>query len=542
MKQMTTGQYLTQLLSRYGVDCVFGIPGVHTLELYRSLTRSKITHITPRHEQGAGFMADGYARVCKKPGVVFSISGPGISNLLTAMGQAYGDSIPMLVISTVNAHGRMGSGDGWLHELPDQQALVRGVCAFSHTVHDARELPQVVARAFAVFDSMRPRPVHIELPVNVLCGTASMALPERVPRLHPPAITTDSARSAARSLSTAQQPVILAGGGSIGASNALTKLAEKLAAPVIMTVNARGTLPANHPLAIQASPSLGDIRQLINQADVVFAVGTELGSTDYDFYEDGQFDITGLLIRLDIDPEQIMRNQLPDIGLVGDAAASIEKLLLELAPLNRSPVPETQVTRVSDCNERIMRSVNQRDRQYLQLLNNIRRTLPGAVIVGDSTQIIYAGNTAFSADKPRHYFNSATGFGTLGYALPASIGAALANRNTPVVAIAGDGGLQFSLSEFATATDADITLTLIVHANGGYGEIKTSMIAEGIEPVGVDLMVPDFLAIATAYRWRSIQLLSLDELPALLLRIQDEKQSTMVIIPDELFTDTSMPS
>src|SRR6478752_9148934 len=180
----TCGEVLVRLLEAYGVELVFGIPGVHTVELYRGLPATRIRHVTPRHEQGAGFMADGYARVTGRPGVCFIITGPGMTNIVTAMGQAYGDSIPMLVISTVNSHGRMGSGEGWLHELPNQQALVRQVSAFSHTVNRPEELAPALARAFAVFDSARPRPVHIELPINVMLADAGhLNVPENPARI-----------------------------------------------------------------------------------------------------------------------------------------------------------------------------------------------------------------------------------------------------------------------------------------------------------------------------------------------------------------------
>ena len=145
----TCGEVLVKLLEGYGVEQVFGIPGVHTVELYRGLARSSINHVTPRHEQGAGFMADGYARTSGKPGVCFIITGPGMTNITTAMGQAYADSIPMLVISSVQSRSQLGGGRGKLHELPNQGALVAGVAAFSHTLMSAAELPAVLARAFA---------------------------------------------------------------------------------------------------------------------------------------------------------------------------------------------------------------------------------------------------------------------------------------------------------------------------------------------------------------------------------------------------------
>jgi acetolactate synthase-1/2/3 large subunit len=149
----TCGEVLVEILENYGIDTVFGIPGVHTVELYRGLQKTKIRHITPRHEQGAGFMADGFARASGRPAACFIISGPGMTNITTAMGQAYADSIPMLVISSVNNTHELGLGEGRLHELPDQQGLVRGVSVFSHSVLRASELPSVLARAFAVFDT-----------------------------------------------------------------------------------------------------------------------------------------------------------------------------------------------------------------------------------------------------------------------------------------------------------------------------------------------------------------------------------------------------
>src|SRR3954452_8997087 len=141
---MTLGEVLIALLEAHGVDTVFGIPGVHTVELYRGLARSRIRHITPRHEQGAGFMADGYARVSGRPGVAFVITGPGLTNTITAMGQARADSVPMLVISGVNAKPTLGRGHGHLHELPDQRGMMEKVALFSHRIEDAAELPAVL--------------------------------------------------------------------------------------------------------------------------------------------------------------------------------------------------------------------------------------------------------------------------------------------------------------------------------------------------------------------------------------------------------------
>src|SRR5687768_10358143 len=152
----TVGMYLAELLEAYGVEVIFGIPGVHTVELYRGLPNTKLRHITPRHEQGAGFMADGYARVSGRPGVAFVITGPGLTNTITAMGQARADSVPMLVISGVSATGTIGKGLGYLHELPDQRGMMEQIALFSHRIERATELPEILARAFTLFATERP--------------------------------------------------------------------------------------------------------------------------------------------------------------------------------------------------------------------------------------------------------------------------------------------------------------------------------------------------------------------------------------------------
>jgi acetolactate synthase I/II/III large subunit len=202
----TCGEALVTLLETYGVEYVFGIPGVHTVELYRGLARSSIRHVTPRHEQGAGFMADGYARVTGKPGVCFIITGPGMTNIATAMAQAYADSIPMLVISSVNARSQLGNGDGRLHELPSQRDVFSGLAAFSHTLLDAAELPHVLARAFAVFESARPRPVHFEIPLDVIVSPMNATKPATAVRVTKPAAHPDALASAADLLADARRP------------------------------------------------------------------------------------------------------------------------------------------------------------------------------------------------------------------------------------------------------------------------------------------------------------------------------------------------
>jgi acetolactate synthase-1/2/3 large subunit len=527
---VSTGQYLTMLLQAYSVDYVFGIPGVHTIELYRGLEGSSIRHITPRHEQSAGFMADGYARVSGKPGVCFIITGPGMTNILTAMGQAYADSIPMLVISTVNPHGRMDSGDGWLHEMPDQRGVVKNLTAFSRTVHRPEDLFAAIAQAFAVFEGARPRPVHIELPINVMLASADhLPRPKRAAVLSRPAPSRSAVLATRDLLAHAARPVILVGGGAIGAAAAVKELAERLDAPVVMTVNARGILDPAHPLSVSLSASMPQTRILIANADAILALGTEFGKTDYDNYGNGELVIPGRLIRVDLDPLQIRHGPVADIGLIADVREATEALLAAL--------PEHIDREGAARAERAMGGRAELSGAMLgdvAMLEVMRDTLPEAIFVGDSTQLVYAGNTAFAAARPASYFNSATGFGTLGYGLPAAVGAALGAEGRPVIALVGDGGLQFCLAELASAVEAHVPVILVLHDNNGYGEIKTYMQSKGIAPLGVDILTPDLTEIAKASGWMTKRLGHMADLADTLRELAHAARPAMLIFGDDI--------
>lgn len=500
----TCGEVLVKLLEAYGVEQVFGIPGVHTVELYRGLADSTISHVTPRHEQGAGFMADGYARTSGKPGVCFIITGPGMTNITTAMGQAYADSIPMLVISSVQSRSQLGGGRGKLHELPNQGALVAGVAAFSHTLMSAAELPGVLARAFAVFQAGRPRPVHIEIPLDVLVENADALLASQPVSIARAGAAPAAIEQMSRRLAQARRPLILAGGGAIEAAPALILLAEQLGAPVALTINAKGMLPSDHPLLIGSTQSLIATRALVAEADVVIAIGTELAETDYDVTFAGGFEIPGALLRIDIDPDQTVRNYPPTLALVADARVATEALLASLGMQPRVvPSSEWGGARVMRLRAELEAEWDAPTRAQTRFLQTLFEVLPEAVCVGDSTQPVYTGNLTFNPEQPRRWFNSSTGYGTLGYALPAAVGAWLGRcaggkPGGPVICLIGDGGLQFTLAELASAVEARTPIIVLLWNNRGYGEIKKYMLNRGIEPVGVDIYTPDFIGVARA--------------------------------------------
>ena len=509
----TCGEVLVRLLENYGVQQVFGIPGVHTVELYRGLAHSSIRHITPRHEQGAGFMADGYARVTGKPGVCFIISGPGMTNIATAMAQAYADSVPMLVISSVNARSQMGHGNGYLHELPSQRSLTAGFTAFSHTLMSPDELPQVLARAFAVFEAARPRPVHIEIPLDVITARADHLPLARSAAFARPMACRSAIVQAAYALANAQRPLILAGGGAVAAGVPLLALAEYLQAPLALTINAKGIIAPTHPLLLGSTQSTAITRALVAQADVVLAVGTELGETDYDTVFDNGFKIPGMLIRIDIDAQQLTRNFAASIALVSDSSVALEALHQEVSTYCAlKKKPDWGEVVVAQARKQLTIQQDAAACAQTLLINTIAETLPCAIMVGDSTQPVYVGNLSFDAAGPRSWFNSSTGYGTLGYALPAAMGAKLGAGERAVICIIGDGGMQFTLPELASAVEAGIAIVVLLWNNAGYAEIKRYMTQRDITPIGVDIFTPDFIALAHGFGCAAHRVNSRDQL------------------------------
>ena len=526
----TCGEYLVRLLEAYGVELIFGIPGVHTVELYRGLPATNIRHITPRHEQGAGFMADGYARVTGKPGVCFIVTGPGMTNIATAMGQAFSDSIPMLVISAVNDRASLGMGQGRLHELPSQRALTAGVAVFSHTLLDAAQLPDVLAKAFSVFNSQRPGPVHIEIPLDVIVAEVKDERPVtwRLPTRAAP--NPESIEQAAKLLSKAKRPLIIAGGGAADAAVEIKQLAEKLDAPVFMTINGKGILPPAHPLALAGNLGMGPLVAELGDADVVLAIGTEFGETEM-YPEPRAVKIGGALIRIDIDALMLATGVHAAVPITADAKLASTALLFALAG-HKAVVSKPGAVRAEEIRSSVIKGLWPACRTHGVLLAIISQVLPEVIVAGDQTEPVYAANQFYQAPRPRSYFNASTGYGTLGYGMPAAFGAKLGAPLRPVVCLIGDGGVQFTLSELAAAVEARIAVAVIVWNNQGYGEIKNFMLERHIPTIGVDIYTPDFVGIAKAMGCAAALPDTLEELEAELKNSAVRNVPTLIEIRD----------
>ena len=512
---LTCGELLVQWLEYYGVETVFGIPGVHTVELYRGLPNTNIRHVTPRHEQGAGFMADGYHRASGKIGVCFIITGPGMTNIMTAMAQALADSIPMLVISSVNKVKDTGSGEGHLHELHDQQGMVSKVALTSKTIWQPEALPKVIAEAFALFNGARPGPVHLQIPIDVITADAShVAKPSdltpylnnstknsmdaqglTLPQVMRPLPNPAQLDLIVESLKAAKKPVIFYGGGCIDVDHDAQALVGLIDAPTFLTINAKGLLPPSHPLSLGSNQSLEAGRAVIAEADWVLAIGTELGETDYDVFFNGEFKINGMLIRIDCDAQQLQRPFRADIAVLSDAQMAISSLCtrLEGQALNHQAISRVNAAKQALVNEMTPDFAGQN-----ALLQLIRDEVKDVIFVGDSTQPVYSGNLGFEALATRRWFNSSTGFGSLGYGLPAAIGAMIGSKS-PVVSLIGDGGIQFTIAELICAAELELPLIILLWNNQGYGEIRRYMEKGGLPLIGVNIKTPNFEPLAAGF-------------------------------------------
>ncbi|SDJ24369.1 acetolactate synthase-1/2/3 large subunit [Nonomuraea maritima] len=488
---LSGGHVLVRALAAHGVDTVFGIPGTHNLEIYAALAAHGVRHVGTRHEQGAGYAADGYARVTGRPGVAVVTSGPATLNAAAAVGQAYSDSVPVLLVSPGVPLRHPGRGNGLLHETRDQSRAMDAVAAYSHRVTSVAEIPVAVAQAFATMTSGRPRPVHLEIPYDVLeeRGRAAVAAPLARPDLRPAPSELDAA--AAR-LRAARRPMVIAGGGARDAGDELRAVAERLGAPVVTSANGKGALPDDHPLALGAGLHLEAVRELADESDAVLVVGCELAPSDLWY---GPLPVDGKVVRIDVDPVQIITNALPDVALTGDAALTLRELLARLGdagPTGRSP------------DERAARWRGRKDAQaaregepWLWVVEALAETLgQDGVLAGDSTMACYYGALAnLPAYAPRRFLYP-TGYGTLGYGLPAAIGAALGRPGVPVAALLGDGGVMFTVAELATAVQLGLPLPVVVVDNGGYGEIRAEMAARHDPVHAVELPSPDFPLLA----------------------------------------------
>jgi len=510
-QKTTVADAILRLMETYEVDTIFSIPGVHTVDFYKSLPDRNIRHITPRHEQGAAFMAYGYAFATGRPAACMLITGPGVLNASTGIAEAYSDSIPMLVIASNNLIAEIGVGRGALHETKSQSAVQEQISAFSHTLLDASNVEEIFHRAMSLIEVGRPRPSLIEIPRDLLASAASVPSGAK-PTVYRPGPQPAAIAVAAKMLLDAKRPLIIAGGGARFAAGKVRLLARRLGIPVVTTNTGKGILQEDDPLSLGSGLPFEATAKEIAEADVVLAVGTELGETDL-LYTGRSYKINGKLIRIDIDPKQLTMNYRPTIAIFSDAGTALDALL-DKCQDGTTPNDGSVEARVAAINSENAKDAgwSAESPKHKLVLDVLAKTLqPDAIICADSTQLAYTGN---------HYYPTATpgtwlfpnGYGTLGSAMPAAVGAKIGKPDREVLAIVGDGSFLYSIEELTTAVENNLALPIIVWNNRAYGEIRDAMIASGIPTVGVDLYTPDFLMIARGFGCHAVQIDDLEQL------------------------------
>ncbi|MCC6791810.1 MAG: 5-guanidino-2-oxopentanoate decarboxylase [Thermomicrobiales bacterium] len=496
-ESLTGAQLAIAALEAHGVDTIFGIPGVHTLALYDALRTSSIRHVLARHEQGAGFMADGYARASGRPGVACVITGPGVTNIATPIGEAYTDSSPVLVISSNNPRPHLDAMRGNLHDLKDQLGVMAAVTKWNTRVMDVNSVTASVAEAFQRMESGRPLPVHLEFPLDVLDEPAtSYALPVARPAAMRP--DPELLKQAADRLASARKIVIYCGGGAIhgNASESILAIAEALNAPVLTSFMGKGSVPEDHPLCVGALWEPGNaVDDLVQDADCMLVFGSKLGAQATQSFN---MRFPAELIRIDVDERELHLNAAPTLGILGDAGLAAEGIAALLAGGEiRSQGFDRPA--VGDARARAEATAWHAERR--SYVDALRQAIPrDGILVTDMTQMSYVGCYLYPVYEPRSYMFP-SGYGTLGFSMPAAIGAKIARPDAAVVPIVGDGGYQFTMSELGTAVQERLGLPIVIFNDSTYSAVKEAQSdSRGARYIGVDLVNPDYVDLAKAYR------------------------------------------
>ena len=492
VKARTGGTLVAESLEAAGARVAFGVPGIHALAVWEGLRTSPVRAVGLRTELSAGFAADGYARTSGRPAPLLLSTGPGALISLAALMEAASAHVPVVAIASQIPRDLIGAGRGFLHELPDQKASFEPVVKWAARAEAAGEIPGLVARGLAAGADAAERaglprdPGRRPGRRDRRCPSGSWTRPRSRPRSRP---TTRSTRPPGSS-PNAERPVVWAGGGVLraGAWDELRLVAERLGAPVATTYMGKGAFPEDDPLALGTALDEPAMRELLGDADVMLAVGTELGAETTGQYA---LRLAGRLIHVDADPARIGATY-EALGLVGDAKAVLAALAERLPGRPR----DDGSARVAAVRQRI---AERRGEPELELLRTIRDALPrDAVTAWDMTILAYWAAAHFPAYEPRT-FHYPLGSGTLGYAWPAALGASLAAPGRPVLAVVGDGGFNYGIAELAAAGQHGLDAKLLLVDDGGYGILREYQRDQFGETTSVDLAEPDFRAVVEAY-------------------------------------------
>ena len=491
MPKVTGGEAVVKSLIAHGVDTLFALPGVQNDYFFNALYdyQDQIRVIHPRHEQGAGYMALGYAQSTDKAGVYSVVPGPGLLNTTAALATAYSLNSKVLCLTGQIRSDQIGRGFGMLHEIPDQLGIIQSLTKWAARVNSPGEAPELVAEAFKQMASGRPRPVGLEIPLDVLKSQVEVDLTPIEPVIRAPAVDSDQIEAAAKLLGQAKQPMIFVGSGAAYAAEEVKLLAEALQAPVVAYTSGLGILPGDHPLSL----SYPAAHSIWSQVDVALAVGTRMQRPRQMWGTDDHLKV----IHIDIDPEEQLRIAKPDVGLVADSREALRALIPAVEKYNT--VRPSRREELADVKAEIEGRLAFLEPQ-LTFNKLMRQELPAdGIFVTELTQVGYISRIAFPVFKPRTYLTQ--GYqGTLGGGFAMALGAKVANPDKPVLSIAGDGGFMFTVQELATAVQHKINTVTVIYNDSAFGNVRRMQKQDyGGKLIATELQNPDFVKLAEAF-------------------------------------------
>ena len=510
------GDLVVETLEALGTTTVFGIPGQHALGLFDALRRSNLHFVSSRVENNSAFAADGYTRVSGKPAALFLSTGPGALTSLAGLQEAYVTAVPMVVVaSQVPVSGLGGARRGMLHQLDEQRRAAIDVTKSQRTVTHHAAIPTAIESAWLEAMTYPQGPVWVEVPQDVLLAKTDIPKITSVTKQATAEVPRPELVKAAVSLlSAAKRPAIVAGGGvrRAGAESALRALAETLDAPVVCTPGGNSGFPVNHELSMGSWVEDRAVTDLLDDADVLLAIGTSLGEVTSNYFT---LKPKGKLIHVDAEP-RVLESNHPALGMACDAKAALEAFI-SAYPKAGTPGRESGAKRAQAVRDAIVARLDGQDLTHERaVMDALRAGIPDEVpTFWDMTIAAYWAWNCW--DGRSGGFHSGQGAGGLGFAFPAALGGAVAlaeNRGAQtfddhtsfalrghdrVVAVAGDGSAMYGISELATAVQHDIPVTWVIVDDGGYGILREYMVATFGQATHTELARPDFVALAQAF-------------------------------------------
>jgi acetolactate synthase I/II/III large subunit len=523
ISQMTGGEAMVASLATHGLNTMFGLPGIQSDWLFNALydARGKVRVIHTRHEQGAGYMALGYALASGEIGVCSVVPGPGVLNASAALATAAAVNAPVFFLAGQIPSHLIGRQLGTLHEIPDQLALLRTLCKWATRAESPAEIPTLVAQAVQQLRSGRPQPVALELPMDVLADRSCVDTSPLLFEPYQPPVDMDRIEDAARALGGAKNPLIFVGGGAQGASTEVTRLAEALQAPVVAYRMGRGIVDSRNYLSLV----LPAARKVWDSADVVLALGTNLRTPlmSWGSRSDRK------LIRIEVDGAVMAQIAKPDISVIARVEDALPVLLERLAQYNphRSAREEELLAIRADWDRRA--SVLEPQISFLKVIRDVMGE--EGIFVDELTQVGFASRIVMPVYRPRTFIS--TGYmGTLGYGFPTAIGVKVAKPKVPVVSVTGDGGFLFAMPELATAVQHGIALVTVLFNNNQYGNVQQMQRdVYGGKIIATDLVNPDFGQLVTSFGAKAYRAATPVELQHILERALANESPTVIEVP-----------